>query len=48
MSIALRTLSKTPDIKLATIKRRLKSGTKGLGYWAARDAAKKIGLKVEE
>jgi len=48
MSASLRSLSKTPDLKLATIKRRLKNKTGGLGYLAARDAAKRIGLKIEE
>lgn len=46
MSKSLRSI-KSKDEKIATIVRRLKSNTKGLGYWAAVDAAKYFGIKAE-
>lgn len=32
----------------AVIKRRLAGNTKGAGYWAARDAAPKFGISLQE
>ena len=48
MSKALSTYGKGSETQKAVIIRRLRSETKGLGYWAAVAAAKVLGIGKEQ
>jgi len=48
MSISLREVLENPKPSIdEVINRRLKGGCRGLGYWAAWDAAPKVGYRRE-
>ncbi len=46
MSKSLRSMS--AEARLEAIRRRLANRTMGIGYWAAVDAAKKVGIPVSK
>lgn len=48
MSISLKTLYLNKGDRFKVVQSRLKGTARGLGYLAARDAAKKLGIRLEE